>query len=33
MNVNTGDVTEPVRALIQSGEQIDATGLSDPPSR
>ncbi len=30
MNVNVWDVTEPIRALIQSGEQIDATRLSDP---
>jgi 3-phenylpropionate/trans-cinnamate dioxygenase ferredoxin reductase subunit len=30
MNVNVWDVTEPIRALIQSGEQVDATRLSDP---
>ena len=30
MNVNMWDVTEPIRALIQSGEQVDATRLSDP---
>ena len=30
MNVNAWDATEPIRALIQSGEQIDATRLSDP---
>ena len=30
MNVNVWDVTEPIRALIQSGEQVDASRLSDP---
>ena len=30
MNVNVWDVTEPIRALIRSGEQVDASRLSDP---
>ena len=30
MNVNVWDVAEPIRALIRSGERVDATGLSDP---
>jgi 3-phenylpropionate/trans-cinnamate dioxygenase ferredoxin reductase subunit len=29
MNVNVWDVTEPIRRLIQSGERVDATRLTD----
>ena len=30
MNVNIWDVTEPIQALIRSGERVDAATLADP---
>jgi 3-phenylpropionate/trans-cinnamate dioxygenase ferredoxin reductase subunit len=30
MNVNIWDVTEPIQALVRSGQQVDTSKLADP---